>query len=113
MVDVFQHLIDNARQRTDSRRIGLIGYSGGGALATLIAERRGDVAWLITIAANLDLAAWIRSRGIAPEGPCYSRNDSAGTGAPPAAWPAALCHAAFPKQRIKPPRAPIWAAMVA
>jgi pimeloyl-ACP methyl ester carboxylesterase len=66
MIDVFQRLIDDARQRTDSRSIGLIGYSGGGALATLIAERRGDVAWLITIAANLDLAAWVRSRDIAP-----------------------------------------------
>jgi pimeloyl-ACP methyl ester carboxylesterase len=66
MVDVFQRVIDNARQRTDSRRIGLIGYSGGGALATLLAERRDDVAWLITVAANLDLAAWVRSRDTAP-----------------------------------------------
>jgi pimeloyl-ACP methyl ester carboxylesterase len=66
MVDVFQHLIDYALHRTDSRRIGLIGYSGGGALAALIAERRGDVAWLITVAANLDLAAWVRSSDIAP-----------------------------------------------
>ena len=38
------------------RRINLIGYSGGGALAVLIAARRTDVSSLRTVAGNLDHA---------------------------------------------------------
>jgi pimeloyl-ACP methyl ester carboxylesterase len=66
IVETFQHIIDEARQSTGSNAIGLVGYSGGGALATLIAERRHDVAWLITVAANLDLAEWVRLHDVAP-----------------------------------------------
>jgi dienelactone hydrolase len=40
-----------------AQRINLIGYSGGGALAVLIAARRSDVASLRTVAGNLDHAA--------------------------------------------------------
>ncbi len=35
-------------------KVELVGYSGGGAVATLIAARRTDVAWLVTVAGNLD-----------------------------------------------------------
>jgi hypothetical protein len=41
-------------------RFGLVGYSGGGALAALLAQQRDDIAWLVTIAANLDVHAWTR-----------------------------------------------------
>jgi pimeloyl-ACP methyl ester carboxylesterase len=66
VVETFQQIIDDARRVTGADRIGLVGYSGGGALATLIAERRQDVAWLITVAANLDLAEWVRLQDIEP-----------------------------------------------
>jgi pimeloyl-ACP methyl ester carboxylesterase len=66
VVDAFQQLIEAARLRTHSDRIGLVGYSGGGALAALLAERRRDVAWLVTVAANLDLDAWVRLHGVEP-----------------------------------------------
>lgn len=66
VVQKFQQIIDEARRSTDSDSIGLVGYSGGGALATLIAEQRRDVAWLITVAANLDLSEWVRSQSIEP-----------------------------------------------
>ena len=66
VVETFQQVIDEARLSADSDSIGLVGYSGGGALATLIAERRRDVAWLITVAANLDLAEWTRLRDLEP-----------------------------------------------
>lgn len=36
------------------RRINLVGYSGGGAVAVLLAARRSDVASLRTVAGNLD-----------------------------------------------------------
>jgi pimeloyl-ACP methyl ester carboxylesterase len=66
VVDLFQQLIDDAMRRTHSVALGLVGYSGGGALAALLAERRRDVAWLVTVAANLDLAEWVRQESIEP-----------------------------------------------
>lgn len=47
-------------------KIGLIGYSGGGAVAVLLADRRDDVDWLITIAGNLDHGAWTNYHGVSP-----------------------------------------------
>lgn len=66
IVDLYQSALDNALRRTGSRLLGLVGYSGGGALAALLAERRGDVAWLVTVAADLDLAEWARLEEFAP-----------------------------------------------
>lgn len=40
------------------RQVLLIGYSGGGALATLLAPRLPQTTAVITIAANLDTQAW-------------------------------------------------------
>ena len=40
--------------RVPGQRINLVGYSGGGALAVLIAARRTDVASIRTVAGNLD-----------------------------------------------------------
>jgi hypothetical protein len=40
--------------RLPGQRINLVGYSGGGALAVLIAARRSDVASIRTVAGNLD-----------------------------------------------------------
>ncbi|ALF86655.1 MULTISPECIES: alpha/beta hydrolase family protein [Ralstonia solanacearum species complex] len=42
--------------RVPGQRIHLIGYSGGGALAVLVAARRTDVASIRTVAGNLDHA---------------------------------------------------------
>ena len=66
VVDIYQRLIDDAMRRTNSTQVGLIGYSGGGALAALIAERRHDVAWLVTVAADLDLAKWVGLQSVEP-----------------------------------------------
>jgi pimeloyl-ACP methyl ester carboxylesterase len=44
----------------------LFGYSGGGALAVLVAAKRNDVIRVVTIAGNLDHAAWTRAHGDAP-----------------------------------------------
>ena len=47
-------------------RVILVGYSGGGALAALLAERRRDIAGLVTVAANLDLGAWVKIHDLTP-----------------------------------------------
>ena len=49
-----------------STRIGLVGYSGGGALAMLIAQRLPQVDHVITIAGNLDPSAWTSLHGYSP-----------------------------------------------
>jgi predicted esterase YcpF (UPF0227 family) len=48
------------------REIVLIGYSGGGVLAWLMAERLGRLRLLVTIAANLDIDAWTNLHGYTP-----------------------------------------------
>jgi pimeloyl-ACP methyl ester carboxylesterase len=52
--------------RAGTNQVRLVGWSGGGVMATLVAARRADVAGLVTIAAPLDLKAWTRSRGLSP-----------------------------------------------
>jgi hypothetical protein len=64
VVAAYHRLIDDAQTRTHSDRLGLVGYSGGGTLAGLIAEERHDVAWLITVGANLDLGAWVQLHSV-------------------------------------------------
>lgn len=46
--------------------IVLVGYSGGGALAMLMAPHLQRLKGVVTIAANLDTDAWTRARGHAP-----------------------------------------------
>jgi len=64
--EVVAALNDAVDARAGGRRIGLVGYSGGAAIAVLIAARRDDVAWLATVAGNLDHAAWTRHHGVTP-----------------------------------------------
>lgn len=49
-----------------AERITLVGYSGGGTVAALLAARRDDVSLLVTVAANLDIDAWVRHHGVSP-----------------------------------------------
>jgi hypothetical protein len=48
------------------KEIRWFGYSGGGALAMLLAARVEETASVVTIAANLDTELWTRLRGYGP-----------------------------------------------
>lgn len=48
------------------RRVVLIGYSGGGTLAVLLAPRVPSATAVVTIAGNLDVAAWTDWHGYLP-----------------------------------------------
>jgi fermentation-respiration switch protein FrsA (DUF1100 family) len=50
--------ITQAKRKSGATRVTLLGYSGGGSLAVLVAARRDDVGRIVTIAANLDHGAW-------------------------------------------------------
>jgi dienelactone hydrolase len=52
--------LDVLKAQVHARELTLVGYSGGGAVAALLAARRNDVTRLITVAGNLDHAAWTR-----------------------------------------------------
>lgn len=58
--------VQRVAARYRARRLVLIGYSGGGTLAMLLAERLANVRALITIAGNLDTDAWTQLHGYAP-----------------------------------------------
>lgn len=66
IVEALDRAIEETKRRAGAARLVLVGYSGGGALAVLLAARRSDVAGLVTVAANLDLAYWVARDRLAP-----------------------------------------------
>lgn len=59
VVAAYDEAISQQKSALGARRIRLFGYSGGGVLATLLAARRDDVEFLVTVAAPLALAEWV------------------------------------------------------
>lgn len=59
-------VIDQVAARTGATSVELVGYSGGGGLAVLVAARRNDVAGILTLAGNLDHQAWTDLHGVSP-----------------------------------------------
>lgn len=54
VISSMDQAIDLLKEKAQAKSIHLIGYSGGGAVAVLLAARRNDVVSLRTIAGNLD-----------------------------------------------------------
>ena len=54
------------KARFGATQLELVGYSGGGAVAALVAAGRQDVRRLITVAGNLDHLAWSKGHRISP-----------------------------------------------
>jgi hypothetical protein len=66
VVEAASSAIDQAKREAGAMYLHLVGYSGGGGLAVLLAERRGDVLSLVTVAGLLDTDWWVRTRGYRP-----------------------------------------------
>ena len=58
--------VDRLLALSGARSLELVGFSGGGSVAALIAARRRDVASLRTVATNLDTKAWTERLGLSP-----------------------------------------------
>ena len=54
VVAAMDSAIDTLKRASNATGLSLVGYSGGGAIAVLVAARRDDVTALRTIAGNLD-----------------------------------------------------------
>lgn len=64
VVDAMNDAVGRIAARVPGQRVGLVGYSGGGAIAALVAARRDDVVSLRTVAGNLDVAYVNRLHGV-------------------------------------------------
>lgn len=64
VVDSMNKALD--QQLNDEQQLVLIGHSGGGTLAMLMAESRDDVAAIVTLAGNLNVSAWTEHHQYSP-----------------------------------------------
>ena len=65
-VQAADQAVSEAKSRLGAKRVHLVGYSGGGGLAILLAERRSDVVTLATVAGLLDTSWWVREKNFQP-----------------------------------------------
>lgn len=66
VLDSIDTALNNLKHESGAEHLVLVGYSGGGAIAVLLAARRNDVTRIITVAADLDLAYWVQRDGLSP-----------------------------------------------
>lgn len=58
--------IDQLKAQQKARLVRLVGYSGGAAVALLVAAQRNDITQIITVAGNLDPQAWAKEMKLQP-----------------------------------------------
>jgi pimeloyl-ACP methyl ester carboxylesterase len=66
VVDSLSSVIGQIVKQRQVDQIVLIGYSGGGALAVLLAPRVAETRAVLTVAGNLDIDAWTALHGYTP-----------------------------------------------
>ena len=66
VIGSFDQALNRIRVETGIQTFHLVGFSGGGAVAALLAARRDDIASLRTIAGNLDPAALNAAKKVSP-----------------------------------------------
>lgn len=66
VIEAVNKVIDIAKKDSGAENIEIVGYSGGGAIAVLVAERRSDVTALRTVAGNLDIKGFSAYHHVSP-----------------------------------------------
>ncbi|MFY4805344.1 alpha/beta hydrolase [Aliarcobacter butzleri] len=64
IIDSFNEALDSLKKEYSNSSFDLIGYSGGGAIVTLLASQRNDINSIVTIAGNLDIEKWTNIHNI-------------------------------------------------
>lgn len=77
-VDALDEALSQAKERAGAQFVALHGFSGGGGMAALLAERRTDVVFLATVAGNLDHKLWTSLHGDTPLTGSLNPVDAAG-----------------------------------
>lgn len=66
VVNSASQALDQAKIRLGATSLHLVGYSGGGGLAILLAQQRNDVLSVTTIAGLLDIDCWVKEKNFSP-----------------------------------------------
>ena len=66
VVDIYHNILNTFKSEHGVQTFDVVGYSGGGVIAALLAAQRNDVTALRTVASNLDVAAFTTHHGITP-----------------------------------------------
>ena len=66
VISLTSQALDRLRRDSGARELVLVGHSGGGTLAVLVAAQRSDVRCVVTMASPLDLQAWAEGQGVSP-----------------------------------------------
>lgn len=66
VIDASNQAVDQLKAKVGARELVLVGYSGGGAVAALLAAKRHDVTQLVTVAGNLDTDYWVHENKFKP-----------------------------------------------
>lgn len=66
VVNEVNQTLNQLKSEFKAEKFILIGFSGGGALAALLAARRSDVSSFVTISGNLDHQAWTQLHSVSP-----------------------------------------------
>lgn len=66
VIEASDRAVEVLKQKFEAKRLTFVGYSGGAAVAALVAARRNDVVQLITVAGNLDHRAWTTYHHLSP-----------------------------------------------
>jgi hypothetical protein len=60
VIDSYEEILDELKNEYKIESFVLIGYSGGGAVATILDAYRNDISLLVTVAGNLNTAYWCK-----------------------------------------------------
>lgn len=78
VIDTMDEAVTLLKASAHASKLRLVGYSGGGVVAALLAARRSDIASLVTVAAPLDTDAFVAVHSVSPMDGSLNPRDYAG-----------------------------------
>lgn len=66
IIQSMNQAIDQMKEKLKAKKLKLVGYSGGGVVALLLASQRNDIIHVTTIASNIDTDAWVSYHHLSP-----------------------------------------------